>query len=260
MKKDYWLITGAGSGIGKEIVRDLLGRGERILALDINQEALVQLSQMKEAHRGHVEHMCVDVTKTEQVKTLLVDFFSEGKRLSHVVFSAGIARSQWFQETRLEDFEAVMDVNFSSVIRLIHHLTPILEKQGFGHVTFISSVSGEVPAPFMTAYTSSKHALKGFARAYRDELRLKGSCLETLLVLPGFVNTQIIEKDLERKFPEILKPFLSSPAAVAKEILSAIESRQVEVVPTLNGKIMITANRWLPTPLLDLSKKWLANQ
>lgn len=260
MKQDYWLVTGAASGIGKELVRVLLHRGERVLALDINEKALAQLSQMNEAHRGHLEKMCVDVRKTDQVKALLADFFSAGKRLSHVVFSAGIARSQWFQETRLEDFEMVMDVNFSSVIRLTHYLTPILEKQGFGHVTFISSVSGEVPAPFMTAYTSSKHALKGFARAYRDELSLKSSCVETLLVLPGFVNTQIIEKDLERKFPEVLKPFLSSPEAVAKEILSAIDSRIAEVVPTLNGKIMMKANRWLPAPLLDLSKKWLANQ
>lgn len=260
MKKDYWFITGAASGIGKELVRRLLDRGERVLAVDINEEALCQLGDMNESHRGHLEVMCVDVTDTSQVKNLLENFFSVGKRLSHVVFSAGIARSQWFQDTRLEDFEAVMDVNFSSVVRLIHHLTPLLEKQGFGHVTFISSVSGEVPAPFMTAYTSSKHALKGFARAYRDELYLKSSCLETLLVLPGFVNTQIIERNLERKFPEVLKPFLSSPEAVAKEILSAIDGGLEEVVPTLNGKIMMKANRWLPAPLIDLSKKWLANQ
>lgn len=260
MKKDFWLITGAGSGIGKEMTRVLLARGERVLGLDFDENSLAQLAKVPEISQGELQTICVDVTETCQVMNHLQDFFAKDGRLSHVIFSAGIARSQWFHETSLQDFEKVMDVNFSSVVRLLHSLCPYLEKQGFGHVTFISSVSGEVPAPFMTAYTSSKHALKGFARAFRDELKLRNSCLQTLLVLPGFVNTQIITKDLEKKFPEVLKPFLGKPEDVAHEILQAIANKDSEVVPTLNGKLMIRAHRWLPGPVLDLSKKWLANQ
>ena len=132
-----------------------------------------------------------------------------------------------------------------------------MENQGTGTLVNMASIAGHLSAPYMSAYCTTKHAVVGFTRAIREELRLQDSPIKVVLVSPGFVDTSMIARGEKHGFPEWLRWTLSTPEKVAKEILTGIRVGEEELFPTQNGKWMLRAYRHFPKSTMKSSKMLL---
>lgn len=241
-----WVVTGGGSGIGLELVRLLLSYGAVVWALDLNKTSLVALE--KEACRDGLSLFTrvLDVTDFEAVRETIEIIRTQSKRVDVWINNAGIQKVGSLTDLDPQRFDHVMQVNFTSVVRICRELIKVMESQGEGTILNMASVAGHLPAPFMSAYVASKHALVGFSRALRVELELLKSPVRCVMASPGFVDTAIIEKGAHAGFPNWLSWMLSDPTRCAQEILDGIASGKYEIEPTINGRAMSAAFRLLP--------------
>jgi len=170
------VVTGAASGIGEQVAHALARRGANLVLLDRDGERL-------RAVASEVRFLNADV----EVGTIIVDLgdaerlavVAEGLRATHpqvhlLVNNAGVALAGMFEQTSLEEFEWVVDINLRAPIRLTHHLLPTLLAARNAHVVNVSSIFGIIAPPGQTAYSTSKFGLRGFSEALRSELRPQG--------------------------------------------------------------------------------------
>jgi short-subunit dehydrogenase len=246
MAKKIALITGAGSGIGNALCEELLSKGWKIYGVDKVTDGLIRLQEQ------YGLDLCVregDVRDSSFIAEIIREVESTKNTFDFWINCAGVSGIGEFLQLSKEDFDKTLEINLLSVVDLTRMALKHMGKRGKGTICNISSVAGFVSAPLMSAYCLTKHALVGFSRSLQAELEMSGSPLKILLVCPGFVDTSILEKGKSVGFPKWLSPILSKPKSVAQDIVAAFESGQKEVVPTLNGKIMLQANKWAPWAL-----------
>jgi short-subunit dehydrogenase len=241
-----WVVTGAASGLGLELTKIIAKNHGRVWALDIQEPALTHLSEISRREGWDVMTKVVNITDTPAVTRLLDEIKRESRALNVWINNAGIQKVGSFAGQSEAEFDSVMEVNFNSVVRATREVIRIMNDQGDGIVLNIASMAGHLPAPFMSAYVASKHALLGFSRSLRAELSLQKSPLRCAVASPGFVDTSIIAKGQESGFPDWLSWVLASPDACAMDILTSLAKGQDEIVPTLNGKVMRKAYQWAP--------------
>jgi short-subunit dehydrogenase len=172
--------------------------------------------------------------------------------------NAGIAGLGGFRELPISSFDHVINVNLHGLAYGTYLALETMESQGSGTIVNIASVAGHVPAPYMAAYVASKHAVVGFTRSVRRELKFGDSAVKMVLVSPGFVKTDMIQNHASLKFPEWLQWSLSTPDAVAKAIIKGIRAGKEELTPTLNGQFMRRLHQVLPEATERSSKLILA--
>ena len=118
----------------------------------------------------------------------------------------------------------------------------------------MASIAGHVGGPYIAPYCATKHAVVGFTRALRAELALQTSCVQLVLVSPGFVDSQMISLGKKFGFPEWLKWMLSTPEKVSAEVLAGLERRKTEIYPTLNGRLMLRLQKTFPSAVTPSSR------
>lgn len=241
-----WVVTGAASGIGLELVRALLEHRAVVWALDLDESALRELAIEAERSGGSLFTRVVDVTEMGRVREVIADIERTSRRIDVWINNAGIQKVGACATQDAETFDLIMRVNFSSVVDITREMIKRMENQGDGIILNMASVAGHVPAPFMSAYVASKHAVVGFSRSVRAELSLLKSPVRCAIASPGFVDTNIIERGGESGFPEWLSWMLTKPRDCARQILSELARGNDEIEPTINGRAMTTAFKVLP--------------
>ena len=241
------VVTGAAGGIGSKICEVFARRGGKVWALDRNPEALLKLAQALGAG-GHSLHTSVtDITDRASLRTTRDKIYKEYGRIDVWINNAGLPGIGHFLELSEDDFHRVVRVNFEAVVTGTRLALEVMAAQKSGTIVNMASVAGHIPAPYMTAYASTKHAVVGFTRALEEELRLNGSPVRTVMVSPGFVNTPLLGNEGRKlRFPEWLRWTLGTPEAVAKSIERAVRHRRREIFPTWNGRFMMACHRVAP--------------
>jgi NAD(P)-dependent dehydrogenase (short-subunit alcohol dehydrogenase family) len=196
------VVTGGGSGIGRELVRQLAGQGCSVAACDLNANAVAvtaatcwAVAPPGVAVTGHV----CDVSDEAQVQRFR-DELLEQHATDHVdlVFSnAGISGGGSFVKDSREEWERTFAINWWGVYLCARTFLPLLIASGDGVLVNISSVAGFWPtagsgAP-ITAYSTSEFAIKGFSEALIEDLRFNAPQVRVVVVMPGVVNTDIYE-------------------------------------------------------------------
>ncbi|GAB2805148.1 SDR family NAD(P)-dependent oxidoreductase [Actinoallomurus bryophytorum] len=180
-----WLITGSSRGIGRELARAVLERGDRLVATARSPERLGDLVQ---AYGDRIHAVALDVTDAaaaESVVRLAVERFGS---LDVVVNNAGYADSAPIEETSDDDFRAQVETNLFGVVNVTRAALPVLRAQRSGHIVQISSVGGRVGGtPGMGAYQTSKFAVEGFSEVLNNEVRPLG--IKVIIVEPGGFRT-----------------------------------------------------------------------
>jgi NAD(P)-dependent dehydrogenase (short-subunit alcohol dehydrogenase family) len=180
-----WLITGSSRGLGRELARAVLDRGDRLVATARRPE---QLEDLVQAYGDRVRAVALDVTDTaaaERVVRLAVEEFGS---LDVLVNNAGYANSAPIEETPDDDFRAQVETNLFGVVNVTKAALPVLRKQRSGHIVQISSVGGRVGGtPGMGAYQTSKFAVEGFSEVLNNEVRPLG--IKVIIVEPGGFRT-----------------------------------------------------------------------
>jgi NAD(P)-dependent dehydrogenase (short-subunit alcohol dehydrogenase family) len=190
------LVTGASTGIGYAAAQAFLDKGYHVYGSVRKQE---DADRLQKALGAQFSPLLFDVTDHAAIKTAAAKLESEiGKEgLACLVNNAGIATSGPLMLQPLDDFKWQFEVNLFGLLAVTQAFLPLLgAKKDPGHapgrILMISSVGGKIAAPFLGAYTSSKHALEGLSASLRIELQLYG--IDVIVIGPGAIKTPIWDK------------------------------------------------------------------
>ena len=179
------LITGAGNGIGLELVKIAANQGHKVIAVSRNINSIKSLAG--------VNSYSIDITKDRLVKSLITKLKSENIRLDIIINNAGALINKPFEKTTIEAFKKLYDVNVFGVVSIIRQSLPIMNKNG--HVINISSmggVQGSSKFSGLSAYSSSKCALIILTELLAEEFNKTGPSFNALAL--GAVQTKMLEK------------------------------------------------------------------
>ena len=207
------LITGAASGIGSALADGLAGRGCRLLLVDRDAVGLDTVADRLRARGTAVDTHVVDLVDAESNRTLPDWVQAQSGRLDILINNAGVALGGRFDETHLEDFEWLMDINLRAVVRMCHAFLPMLRARPAAQIVNLSSLFGLIAPPGQVAYCTSKFGVRGFSEALRHEYA--GTGLGVTVVHPGGVATNISRNARGRRPPS--DPDAAKRAAVEDE-------------------------------------------
>jgi len=195
------VVTGGGTGMGRELVRQLAAEGCHVALCDVSEENMAQARELAlaDAPKGtRVAPFVADVSD-EAALCAFRDHVAEALATDHVhlVFNnAGIAGGGSFVNDSREEWEKVFGVCWHGVYYGTRTFLPMLMKAPEGHLVNTASVNGfwasVGPQSAHTAYSTAKFAVKGFSEALVNDFRLNAPHLKVSLVMPGHVGTNII--------------------------------------------------------------------
>lgn len=185
------LITGASRGIGRECVKVFANDGFNVI-INYNKSKDEALSLEKEllSKGKSVKAIFADVSKEDDVKKLVDESNKAFGNIDILINNAGISHFGLFQETSLEEWQSVMDVNLKSVFLVTREVLPYMINKKEGHILNISSIWGMVGACCEVIYSTSKAAVIGFTKALSKEVgpsNIKVNC-----IAPGVIDTDMI--------------------------------------------------------------------
>lgn len=183
------MVTGAGSGIGRALARQLAKAGSALALADVDEAGLLQTAQSLENKGAAITTHFVDVADEEGMGAFAEDVNKRHGRATLLINNAGVALHGDLEEISLEDFRWVMDINFWGVVYGVKYFLPLLKRERRGHLVNISSVFGLVAPPGQAAYAASKFAVRGFTEALRHEI--EGGNVGVSCVHPGGIRTAI---------------------------------------------------------------------
>ncbi|MBL4633955.1 MAG: SDR family NAD(P)-dependent oxidoreductase [Kofleriaceae bacterium] len=242
------IITGAASGIGLALSKELHKRGAEVVLADVQQAPL-----LRAAETLGCRSVVVDVCDADAMRDMVQQEVSHHGRLDYIFNNAGILVSGKVKDTPLSDWKRVFDVNVHGVINGIDAAYPVFIEQGFGHIVNTASIAGLIPCPGLVAYSASKHAVVGLSTGLREEAERYG--VKVSVVCPGFVKTNIVENGLSRgHVSENLAKSVpwTDVGDCARDILKGVAKNKAIIVVTRHGKILTNINRLAPT-----SSAWL---
>lgn len=188
MKKKVAIITGASSGIGRAAVRIFSENGFQTVAVGRNEKELVSLRQEIQSPDGGVKIQLADIRETSQVERFVNETIENFGQIDILVNSAGIIANGTIENTTLDDWDKMMNINLRSVFYLMQVCVPHLEKTK-GNIVNVSSVAGTRSFPNVLAYCVSKAALDQLTRCAALELAPKE--IRVNAVNPGVVVTNL---------------------------------------------------------------------
>ncbi|SAK55215.1 SDR family oxidoreductase [Caballeronia ptereochthonis] len=221
------VITGAGSGFGREFAMKGAALGMKLVLADLDAAGLAATVDAVRAQGGEAIGVTADVSDGAQVEALAqaaLDAFGG----VHLLFNnAGVGAGGFVWENSANDWQWVFGVNVMGVANGLRAFVPIMLKQNEpAHIVNTASVAGLLAAPAMGVYNASKHAVVALTETLYHDLRLAGaSTIGVSLLCPAFVPTGIA--DAERSRPEALAndaPHTASQKLAARQLTRAVES------------------------------------
>ncbi|HEY0279010.1 MAG TPA: SDR family NAD(P)-dependent oxidoreductase [Solirubrobacterales bacterium] len=203
-----WLVTGAGRGLGREIVKAALAAGDSVLATARRPE---QLDDVRAEFPAALRVASADVTDVAAVEAAVKAAVDGFGRLDVVVNNAGYADLAAVEDATLAAFREQMDANFIGTVAVTQAALPVLRGQDSGHVINVSSVGGRVGIPGLAAYQAAKWAVNGFTEVLAKEVGPLG--IRVTAVEPGGMETDWAGSSMA--IPEISEPYRETVGALA---------------------------------------------
>jgi len=223
------VITGASSGIGAATACLLAERGNKVVLGARRADRLEVLAAQIRDAGGEVAYAVTDVCKRGDLNALVALASQRFGRLDVLVSNAGIARISALDDLRVEDWDAMIDINLKGFLYGVAAALPIFRAQGSGHFVQTVSTSGLRIVPLQAVYAGTKNAVRTIAEALRQEA---GPNLRVTSVSPGMTKTELVDG-----IPDLA----IAPEAIARAIAFAIEQpadvdvNEIVVRPTAQG-------------------------
>ena len=194
-------ITGAGSGIGRALARQLASEGCALALSDINETGLAETARLIAAAQPalRVTTHKLDVADRVAMQAWADQVVADHGRCNLIINNAGVAHGTTIEAVSYEAFEWLMNINFWGVVYGTKAFLPHLKASGDGHVVNLSSLFGLIGVPTQATYCSAKFAVRGFTETLRQELELQGAPVSSTCVHPGGVRTNIAKGAREDK-------------------------------------------------------------
>ena len=261
MKGKVVIITGASSGIGKALAKNLCLRGAR---LTLGARRLDQLEALKD-ELNEPDILCVetDVSLESNCKRLIELTIEKYGRIDVMINNAGISMRALFNDMDLGVMHRLMDVNFFGTVYCTKYALPyLLETKG--SLVGVISIAGYVGLPARAAYSASKFAVRGFLDTIRIEHLHSG--LHVLVAAPGFTASEVRKVALTANgTPQNETPrdegAMMSAETCAQYIVEAIRKRKRELILTFTeGKLTVLLGKFFPVLLDHLTYKHMAKE
>lgn len=215
MYKEVVWVTGASSGIGREMVVQLNRMGYRIIASGRNRQALELLA----SQFSGVDILDFDVADDASVPAVQRELLKFTDHIDKVILNAGNCEYLDFQEPRWEMIKEITAVNFYGMVNCVEAALPLLKKAQSPQIVGICSQATQAPFPRAEAYGASKAAARYFLESLRMDL--KPFNIDVTVILPGFVDTPLTQKN------DFQMPFLMPADQAVKRILTAVFKRKL---------------------------------
>lgn len=210
------IVTGASSGIGARIAKELAKEGVNVVLAARHLEKLSKIeSEIKELGKGKVLVIQTDVTNKQQVNQLVKKAEETFNHVDILVNNAGQMLSSMIRSGKVEEWEEMIDVNIKGMLYGIHYVLPSMLERSTGHIINIASVSGFEVTKVSTVYSATKFAVRAISAGLEKELAKTG--VRVTNISPGMVDTSLTNESSwnnERKKLE--------PKDIAKAVVYAL--------------------------------------
>lgn len=257
------IVTGAGSGLGRALVFNLLAKGARIAAIDLNEATLSETIQMANANENNLKQYPLNITQKEGVTLTVNQVISDFGQVDGLINNAGIIQPFIrVNDLPFETIEKVMNVNFYGTLFLIKALLPHLLNRPVAHIVNISSMGGFLPVPGQTIYGASKAAVKLLTEGLYAELL--DTPINVTVVFPGAIRTNISQNSGLKNIPNIEdmensnQPILS-PEEAAEIISNGMEKDKYRIIVGKDSWMMDLFYRLAPERAVKLITKKMKN-
>lgn len=256
------IITGASSGIGKELAFRFAQKSARLVLAARNKERLNSVVTQCKQFGGEAIAVVADVSQKEACKNIVDETLKTYGGIDILINNAGISMWSEFEKViNIEALEQIMRVNFFGSMYLTHFALPHLIKSK-GQIVGVSSLTGKTGVPTRSIYAASKHAMAGFFDSLRIELKEKG--VAVTMIYPGFVASEVRERALNGdgvpmgKSPVKEKEVMTVEECV-RQMLPVIENRKRELVMTTRAKVGLWLKMIAPSLIDNIARKAIKN-
>lgn len=222
MTKKVILITGASSGIGAGIARELAKTGATLLLGARREERLHALADALRFDGAEVVVKALDVTQREQVSQFVEFALEQWVRVDVMINNAGIMPLSPMASLRVEEWDRMIDVNIRGVLYGIAAVLPPMLDRHSGHIINIASIGALAVSPTAAVYCATKYAV----RAISDGLRQENSQLRVTCVHPGVVESELADTITDPTAAQAMADYRAialQPEAIGRAVRYAIE-------------------------------------
>jgi hypothetical protein len=247
VKGKWALVTGASSGIGAEIARELASRGANLVLVARRREALVSLAAELVKRNGiEAEVEASDLAKIGEPERLFEALNARRIAVSILVNNAGFGLHGLFDSINAATEEEMLDLDVKAVVRLTRIFVGPMRAAGYGHILLTASTGAYQPTPLYAVYSAAKAFVLNYGLAIRRELR--GTGITVTVLSPGVTRT-----DFHRISGHETNAFKAATmmevTPVAQVAVRSLLRGKAEVVPGLLNKSLIFAIRFTPRTL-----------
>ncbi len=252
------VVTGAGSGIGKEIVLALLAKGAKVAAVDMHEQALAELKEAVGKKATDISTHVANISDKAVVEALPKSVIAAHGAVDGIMNVAGIIQPfVRINDLQYDAVERVMNVNFYGTLYMVKSFLPELLKRPEGYIVNVSSMGGFLPVPGQAVYGASKAAVKLMTEGLYAELHDTG--VNVSVVFPGATATNIAENsgmkvpagadDKAQNFPML------SASDAAKIIIAGMEKNKLQIFTGKDSNMMNMLYRLNPVFATNLIAK-----
>lgn len=259
VKNTVIVVTGAGNGMAREVTLELVRRGAKVAAVDINQAALDETVHLAGPASARISTHIVDVTQLDQVAALPAAVIATHGQVDGIMNIAGIIHKFLkIKDLSYDDIHRVFNVNFFGSVHMVKEFLPHLIARPQAQILNVSSMGGYVPVPGQTMYGASKAALKLFTEGLRSEL--KGTNVGVALLFPGAIATNMpvnsglmTQQEAEAMAKQSGRTYKTTSAVDAgRMIVEAYEANAFHAFAGSDAKLMDRLSRIAPEAAANL--------
>lgn len=242
------LITGAASGLGKSLALRFAADGWRVAVCDLDEDRLSQTAEEIDRAGGTCMYLRADVTSEQDIEQLAESVSDHWGGLDVLVNNAGIAIAGRTDETSMEEWRRIFEVNFFGVLRTTRAMLPLIA-QG-GHIINVASFAGIAAAPGLVAYNTTKAAVISFSESLRAELVDRE--IGVSVACPAFFKTRLMETsgaphDKTRAMVErVMERSKITADDVAEQVFASVRTRQFMLIPHVDARWYWRWKRFFP--------------
>ncbi|MFO7566142.1 MAG: SDR family NAD(P)-dependent oxidoreductase [Enhygromyxa sp.] len=266
-------ITGAGSGIGRELAYQLVAAGAEVALCDVDEAGLAETAERcRVLGSARVSEQRLDVADRSAVHAWADEVAGTHGRVNLIFNNAGVALACTLEGVDYDDFEWIMNINFWGVVHGTKAFLPHLRAAGEGHIVNISSVFGLIAVPGNGTYNASKFAVRGYTEALRQELELSGAPIGVTCVHPGGIKTNIARAarfdpsakqlvgDEAASKANFEKLFITEAKTAAATILAGVRRNRARVLIGPDARVIDLLQRTLPEAYQGITKAMARRQ
>jgi len=248
--KNSIAISGAGSGFGAALAHKYAADGWKVAVTDIDEDRAKQTLLKIKQLGGDGFAMLLDTTRPEHWQQLEDEVSERWGGLQILVNNAGVANAGNVEDTSMEDWQWVLDIDLMGVVRGCHQFAAMFKRQKAGHIVNVSSFAGLAGLPFIASYGVAKAGVVALSEALRAEMHPYG--VGVTVACPAFVKTNLLDTfrsnsdDARATVTRWMETSGITAEQIADEIAKAVTHNKFMLLTHGQTKLAWRLKRWLP--------------